>query len=205
MKTIAIIGAGGNSREIADIATNLGYNVLGFLANGRGHYDSLTLGDFSWLDSNPVDCLAMGIGNPNAKLKVGSELAAKYPHIQWPVLIDPSAKVGSGCTFARGVVICVGVVVTVNVKVGQFSQLNFGCTIGHEAHIGDGCLINPGSNLSGGVEIGNRVMVGTGAQVLQYLSVGDGAIVGAGAVVTKSVEAGITVVGVPAMPIKVLA
>ena len=60
--------------------------------------------------------------------------------------------------------------------------------------------MNPGANISGGVVIGSGVLIGTGAQVLQYLHVGAGAIVAAGAVVTRDVNAGITVVGIPARP-----
>jgi sugar O-acyltransferase (sialic acid O-acetyltransferase NeuD family) len=156
------------------------------------------LGDFSWPEKNPVNCFAMGIGSPAAKLKVAQELIKRYPQIEWPALIHPTAFVGDSCKLGTGSVVCVRAVATVNVKIGEFTQLNFGCTAGHEAEIGAGTLVNPGANLAGGVKIGKRVMIGTGAQVLQYLAVGDDAIVGAGAVVTKDVPAGVTVVGVPA-------
>ena len=197
-KTIVVIGAGGNAREIAQICADLEYSVLGFIADRRGEHDSQLLGDFSWPEKNAVDCFAMGIGNPAAKLKVAQALIRKYPLIQWPALIHPTAYVGPSCKVARGSIVCVRAVATVNVKIDEFAQLNFACTVGHEAEIGDGTLVNPGANLAGGVRIGQRVMIGTGAQVLQNRSVGDDAIVGAGAVVTKDVPCGATVVGVPA-------
>jgi sugar O-acyltransferase (sialic acid O-acetyltransferase NeuD family) len=201
VKTLVVIGAGGNAREIAQVADRCGYKVLGFVADGNGRYDSPVLGNEEWLQSHSVDCLAMGIGSPQLRVKVGSALAARFPHLEWPALVDPTAYVGSDSSLAPGSVVCVGAIATLNVSLGRFSQLNFGCTVGHETVIGDGCLINPGANISGGVSIGNCVLVGTGAQVLQYLSVGDGAVVGAGAVVTKSVPPGITVVGIPARSI----
>jgi sugar O-acyltransferase (sialic acid O-acetyltransferase NeuD family) len=199
MKKVAIVGAGGNARELADILRALPeFQVLGFLADRQGQYDSPLLGNFSWAAENEVDAFAMGIGDPNHRLRVGQLLASRYPNIEWPVIVHPTAYVGSGVKLARGVVICVGAIATANIEVGEFSQLNFGCTVGHETKIGPGCLINPGANLSGGVTLGKTVMVGTGAQILQYLEVGDAANIGAGAVVTRDVPAGVTAIGVPA-------
>ncbi len=199
MKKIAIIGAGGNARELADIIRALpDFEVVGYLADTRGQYDGPVLGDFSWPAAHKIQAFAMGIGNPKARLRIGQELAMRYPEIEWPPLVHPSAYLGSGVRLARGAVVCVRALATVSVEIGEFSQLNFGCMVGHEAIIGSGSLINPGANISGGVELGRSVMVGTGAQILQYIKVGDGAQIGAGAVVTKDVPPGVTVVGIPA-------
>jgi maltose O-acetyltransferase len=48
------------------------------------------------------------------------------------------------------------------------------------------------------IEIGCDVWIGAGALILPGVTIGDGAVVGAGSVVTRSVGAGITVVGNPA-------
>lgn len=200
MKAIAVIGAGGNARETAGIIRDLGcYEFLGFLADETGQHDSPVLGGLDWLRANSVACLAIGIGSPKAKLTVGRGLAAEFPHIAWPVLIHPTAYVGPTCKLGRGVIVCVRAVVTENVHVEEFAQLNFGCTVGHDARIGAGCLVNPGSNISGGVEIGDGAMIGTGAQILQYRKVGCNCVVGAGAVVIRDVPCETTVVGVPAV------
>ena len=199
MKTIAIVGAGGNARELADILRALpDFKVLGFLADRQGQYDSQLLGDFSWPATHQLDAFAMGIGDPVSRLRVGQLLASQYPKIEWPVIVHPTAYLGDSVTLARGVVVCVGAIATTNIDVGEFSQLNFGCTVGHESRVGPGCLINPGANLSGGVELGRSVMVGTGSQILQYVKVGDEARIGAGAVVTRDVPPGVTATGVPA-------
>jgi maltose O-acetyltransferase len=52
------------------------------------------------------------------------------------------------------------------------------------------------------IEIGADVWIGGGAIILPGVRIGDGAIVGAGAVVTRDVEAGATVAGNPARPLR---
>jgi serine acetyltransferase len=63
-------------------------------------------------------------------------------------------------------------------------------------------VIDPGAVLTGRVRIGSEVEVGSGAVLIPDSAVGDGAAVGAGAVVVRPVEAGATVVGVPARPLR---
>jgi len=102
------------------------------------------------------------------------------------------------CKVEEGVILCAGVIATVNAVFEEFSMVDILSTIGHEARIGAGSAIYRSANISGGDQIGKGVLVGTGAQILQYLTIGDYAIVGAGAVVTKDIGPMTTVVGIPA-------
>lgn len=214
MRRIAIIGAGGFARELRWLLSEIAgdphrtyepFEVAGFLVSDRkrlGTRDSEVLGDFDWLKINHVDALAMGIGTPLARLKVAEELKARYPHLEWPSIVHPSVRFDTKtCKVEEGVVLCAGVVATVNITFEAFSMVDLLCTIGHEARIGFGSALYRSANISGGVQVGKGVLVGTGAQILQYLHVGDYATVGAGAVVSKDVEPGTTVVGIPAKPL----
>jgi serine acetyltransferase len=60
----------------------------------------------------------------------------------------------------------------------------------------------PGVNIAGEVQVGSSVLIGSGANVINRVNIGDNSIVGMGSVVLRDVEAGITVAGVPAKPIR---
>jgi len=76
-----------------------------------------------------------------------------------------------------------------------------GIIIHPDAKIGPNCMIFHQVTLAGAVEIGGHVDIGAGAKILGPLRVGDDARIGANAVVTCDVDAGQTVVGIPARPI----
>jgi sugar O-acyltransferase (sialic acid O-acetyltransferase NeuD family) len=213
LKKIVIVGAGGMAREVRALIREINrvapeWEFAGYVVSdttklsdrdSRGE----VVGDYEWLRSNVarLDAVTIGIGSPAARLKVSEEILRVQPDTEFPTLIHPTAHMDfETAQIGRGVLVCSGVIGTVNVTLEDFALCNFGCTIGHEARIGKGSVINPGANISGGVTLGRSVLVGTGAQILQYITIGDHATVGAGAVVTRDVSSLVTVVGIPAKP-----
>ena len=212
---IIVVGAGGQAREtrwlIEEIDSHQhSFKFLGYVVSDlnqlseRDSKDEI-LGDIDWLEDNlkEFDSLAIGIGNPKVRKKIGIELKKRFPDIGWPTLIHPSVQFDrKSWEIGKGVLLCAGNIGTVNVSIYDFAMVNLSCTIGHEARIGSGSVLNSTVNISGGVFLEDEVLVGTGAQILQYVHVGQGAVVGAGAVVNRDVDRDITVVGIPAKPLK---
>lgn len=115
------------------------------------------------------------------------------------VLMD-DVEVGSGSILSPFVTI------TTNIKIGICFHANIYSYVAHDCQIGNYVTFAPGVKCNGNVIIEDHAYLATGAIVRQGrpgkpIIIGRGAIVGMGAVVTKNVPAGITVIGIPAVPL----
>ena len=98
--------------------------------------------------------------------------------------IHPAATIGERFFIDHGM----GVVIGETAKIGQNVTMYHGVTLG-------------GTSLVSGIrhpQVGNNVIIGAGAQLLGPIHVGDNARIGSNAVVVKDVDAGATMVGIPA-------
>jgi UDP-perosamine 4-acetyltransferase len=75
-------------------------------------------------------------------------------------------------------------------------------SVSHDCRVGAYVTLSPGAVVCGTVTIGNGAYVGANACIIQGLEIDERAVVGAGAVVTRNVAADLTVVGVPARPLR---
>lgn len=104
---------------------------------------------------------------------------------------------------AEGSALSPFVTITSNIKIGKCFHANLYSYVEHDCVIGDFVTFAPGVKCNGNIHIHDHAYIGAGAMIKQGtpdqpLVIGKGAIVGMGAVVTKSVPAGVTVVGNPA-------
>jgi len=215
LKNIVIIGAGGHGREVAFLIEEINrslplpeWNILGFVdidlkkvGTYNGRYK--VIGDDYYLIRQKHEIHAViANGSPATVRKIYEKLKV-HKQILFPNLFHPGIIFDKGSiVWGEGNVVCPGNIFTTDIVVGSCNNFNRSSTFGHDVVIGDCCIMNPGLNVSGGVKIGDNCLIGTGATILQYVEIGSGATIGAGAVVTKDVEPNITVVGVPARPVK---
>lgn len=106
----------------------------------------------------------------------------------------------------EGSLLCPFVCLTSNIKIGKFFHANIYSYVAHDCIIGDFVTFAPSVKCNGNIHIEDHVYIGTGAVIKQGtpdkpLVIGKGAVIGMGAVITKSVPAGVTVVGNPARPL----
>ncbi len=209
---IAVFGAGGFGLEVAMLIEQINaagpiWEMIGFFDDGKPEgvviNDYPVLGGIDALNAWPEELsLVFALGIPRTKRAVFENI--RNSNIRYPVLIHPSAIVGSSrfITIGDGCIICAGTIITTNISIGKHVILNLACTVGHETSIGDFSSFMPTCNISGEVKIGKGTFWGTGAKVINQKNVGDNVVVGAGAVVVTDLPDDVTAVGVPAKVIK---
>jgi sugar O-acyltransferase (sialic acid O-acetyltransferase NeuD family) len=210
---IVVVGAGGMGRCILDVvdAINAGpgdtaaIRVLGVVDDAEVDPRLLTerqvpfLGAVSAIDElDPAVSCVIGIADTHVRSRVAQRLGQRANSA--PVLLHPNAHLGYGVSLGPGSVVCSHVSIETNVRIGQHVHINQNSTVGHDSVLSDFSTVSPMVAISGAVHAGQRVFFGTGSSIRQGLSLGDGSTVGMGAAVVADVEAGATVVGVPARP-----
>ena len=204
-KKMCILGTRTTSEEWADMATEIGYDVIYFVEN----WDRSMVG--TQINGVPVIWyedlvnikedfhLACCISTTQRSRYI-EQINQLLPHASWPVLIHPSSeksispsvKIGNGTLIGR------------NVSIGAYATIGKNCIVkdgailGHNSIFGDCLTLAPGANIAGACEIGSYCWIGIGAVVIDHINVGENVLVAAGALVVKDIPSNTTVMGIPA-------
>lgn len=212
---IAVYGAGGFGREVAwlvEVCNQNGaaYEAVCLVDDNEDHRGQVlnglpVLGLEAVRQRFPQARIVTAVGAPRTRQILVEKAAAAG--FAFETIIHPGVERSQWIEIGEGTVICAGNILTTNIVLGRHVQINLDCTIGHDVIMEDYSTLAPGVHVSGWVHLGQRVYVGTGAVIIngteeRPLVIGDDAVIGAGACVTKSVPAGLTVVGVPARPLE---
>lgn len=197
----------GHANVIVDLFSGGEHEFVGLLDDwpenaGRAIGPLLVIGgtaDLPRLAAAGVEGVVLGFGAAAGRGKILDAIEAAG--LELPSLVHPTAFVADSATLAAGVQVMPQASVGPNARVGRGVLVNTAAILDHDVVIADASVIDPGAVLTGRARVGSEVEIGSGAVLIPDSVVGDGATVGASAVVVRSVEAGATVVGIPARPV----
>ena len=207
---LVIVGTGGQGRECLDIALAMiadgaSLNVVGYVDDDPSPESKALveamgfpiLGNLEWLmSSGPRAGVIIGIGSGSVRSAIDRRFGERG--LDSPVLVHPTATIGSLTSLGPGTCVWPGARLTTNVRAGRHVHINQNVTVGHDAVLGDYATLNPLAAASGAVTIGPGSTLGAGSVVLQGRQIGEGATVGASACVVRDVQNAQVVKGVPA-------
>lgn len=202
MAKLAILGASGHGKVVADIAELCGWRDIHFYDDA---WPKITnngawpvLGNTNSLVENcsVYDSVIVAIGNNS--IRYDKTLYLRERGFQLATLVHPAAMVSRYAEIATGSVVMAGAVINPYAKIGTAAIINTAATIDHDCMIAYGVHISPGVNVAGTVVVGALTWLGIGATIKQCVAIGRGVMVGAGAVVVNDIADGLTVIGVPA-------
>lgn len=205
MKQLAILGASGHGKVVADAALRLGWADVVF-------YDDrwpqrrllgpwLVVGTTQELLEAHADIEAAIVAIGDNRVRLAKYLELSATGIRMLHLVHPSAVVSTFAEVGAGSIVVAGGVVNAFAVIGAACIVNTGATVDHDCVLADGVHVSPGAHLGGDVRVGEASWIGIGASIRNGISIGANVIIGAGASVVDDVPDSVTVVGVPARPI----
>jgi sugar O-acyltransferase (sialic acid O-acetyltransferase NeuD family) len=199
MRQLIIYGAGGHGQEVAWIAKRTEqYKVIGFFDDflkSDSYIRYPVFNDLSKISKNTH--FAIALGEINIRKKVVSILM-EAGFEKFPSIIDPSAVISNTSIVENGVIVFPNCVISMNVKLRSFCNINVGSTISHRSIIGNYSNICPHVTVCGDATVDEDVFVGAGAVINDHVSIGRGAIIGSGSVVIHNLIGNSLYVGNPA-------
>ena len=196
-RTLAIIGAGGHGRVVADIARLNGYDIHFFDDDKSNKLSSGTV-DEALEHRNMAFIVA--IGDNETRMHITNRISDLG--LQLATLIHPRACIASDAAIGPGTVVMANAVVNSGAAIGKGCIINTSAVVEHDCRIDDFSHISVNSTVAGTVSIGRLCFIGAGATIINNISISDSVIIGAGAVVVEDIMERSTYIGVPARNIR---
>jgi UDP-3-O-[3-hydroxymyristoyl] glucosamine N-acyltransferase len=110
------------------------------------------------------------------------------------VILEDDVEIGANSTVDRGAAL--------DTVIGAGSRVDNLIQLGHNVRMGKGCVLAAQSGISGSTVLEDYVQIGAQAGLTGHLRIGARARIGAQAGVMSDVDAGVDVLGSPAMPMR---
>lgn len=207
MKKIAILGASGHGKVVAELAELCGYSVVFFddrypTIKSNEHWEVAGSIDDLLLKKNQYKDAVIAVGNNKVRTNLFNLFSNE--RFEFPVLCHPKAMVSKYANINSGTVIFAGAVINAFAKIGFNCIVNTSAIIEHDCIVGNGVHLSPNVSLAGGTKVGDSTWLGIGSVTKQLVEIGTNSLVGANSTVIRNIPSNVTAFGSPAVIVKKL-
>jgi len=188
---ISIIGSGGHCNIIISLIEEVyGINSIDNIYDEdinkiNTYLYNIKIKNFNEIKNN--ENMIIAIGNNNIRKNINNKL--KHKNIKWKTLIHPFTYINKTSIIEEGSIICAGVIIQPNVKIGKHSIINTNSSIDHDCILEDYTHIAPGSTLCGNIFINEGTFIGAKTVIKEKILInGKWNIIGCGSVVIKNID-----------------
>lgn len=201
-KNLLIVGCGGHSKVVTDIAESQGYSDIIYLNTFGG--DDRFLGRIVIHDepSGYEGSFFIAIGDNNVRQRVTAEFLKRNPRSKLSSLIHPTSVVSKDSSVGKGVVIMPLCVINHSTEIGDGVIINTRSSVDHDSNLQDFSSVAPGVSMGGNVRVGERSAVSIGATIKHGVTIGKDVIVGAHSLVLSDIKDSCVAYGIPAKKIR---
>lgn len=209
-KEIYVLGIGGSSFKMIDLANACGYEVIGLYhynneRTGQIDHGYRILGSFDDLFEQDIKDknFLLTMGDMNIRKSLSDKIILKGGRV--PTLAHPSAEISQFALISPlGVIVDSQTVIQADCIIDEGVYICSHSMICHQTHLEAYVFVAPHALIGARLNIRDFVFVGQNATLIstKVKEIGSHTIVGAGAVVTKELPPHVVVVGNPARIIK---
>lgn len=201
LSQLIVIGAGGQASNIVNVALSLNYSIKAFIHNGKAGqtlFDRPIISDLNEIEALDTHHICLALGDNYQREKYFKDALSRFPNLNFPALIHPTANVGPYSKIGAGTVVMPNTVIGTNVNIGSFCLLGNQSCVGHDSVLSDFSSLSPAATIAGNVSLGHRSAVGLGAKIREKVKVGDDTILGANSFLNEDLPNNVVALGTPA-------
>jgi len=202
VKKLAIVGASGHGKVVAELAELLGYKVI-FFDDSYPEQQQIehwpVVGVFEDLLCNQKQYpeAIVAIGHNGIRSQMSEQLEQK--NFTLPTLVHPTAYVSKHTIISKGTVVLAKAVVNAFSQIGRNCIINTGVIVEHDCKLGDSVHLSPSVSLAGGTKVGDASWLGISSVTKQLIDIGAHTIIGANSTVLQNMPSNVTAFGSPAV------
>ena len=201
-RRLLIIGCGGHSKVITDIAKALKFKNIFYQDINSKKSEFLGTNISNKQIKNYEDYFFVAIGDNYIREKVLIEFQKKNPNATAATLIHPSSVVSENSSIDIGSAVMPLCVINSSSKIGKGVIVNSHSSLDHDNLLMDYSSVAPGVITGGNVSIGKRSVISIGSRIKNNVSIGSDTIIGASSYVNKDISNNYIAYGSPAKVIR---